>query len=175
MNRKILTLVSLVVFVFFLGVQAATAGWVSVPLDGEALQSFLPFVVNNLTTQSASPSGVLYVFATDAYTDGKPGGRPGMNAICTAEDPESFFCTIQEIETAFQTTGVYFPEDDRIRNPSWIDNVDLSEEHWAVNSCGGWNTDFGIEQGTTLQRTAARIRMQSCNVENPVTCCKWIP
>ena len=125
MGRKIFTIVLFAVMMFVVGVTAASADLVTLPSTEyitNAFSGFLPIVTKSDSSE-AEPAGTLYVFSTSAKTDGSPpdgGGRVGMNAMCSAEDPNAHFCTVQEVEFAMLRSGVYFNSSKT--EESWIDN-----------------------------------------------------
>ncbi len=137
----------------------------------ETLQDiFLPIVFKG-GAQAANPRGALYVLSSNGTTDGSAGGRSGMNALCTATDPETHFCEYAEVLKAFNNNGVFFP-------PSfleaWVDSggTTLPMDHYA---CNGWSND-------SVETTATRITALGigsgdipCSAVIHVACCKWIP
>ena len=115
------------------------------------------------------PSGVLYVFPSTATTNGYPGGRSVIGDICPTEDPDAHFCSQEEIENAWGTTGVYF------NNPfpqSWVDYYTTWEAGVASN-CGGWNLDSTT--GKAIQENVSYAVPVSCVFNQPVACCKQMP
>ena len=177
MNRKIFTLIMFAVLVFLLGARAATAQWISLPKAselGNSITSFFPVIFKNYpaTTVETSPTGALYVFSTTATTNANPGGRSGMNAICSAEDINSHFCNTEELVKALTSSGVYFSDP---FNKAWSDNV-VSLSTWdGEYTCVGWTYSSSGQSGRTIEDQAERPGVQSCNDNLPVACCKWIP
>lgn len=179
MNRKLYTLVLLVLVLLTIAITIVDASSVT--------DIFLPLVVKRATSQTASPSGVLYVFSTTATTHRKAGGRSGMNAICSNEDPEAHFCSFREIENAWTTTGVFF---DAPFNKSWVDfprklgafvlspDGSVQSSDWPSEVCRGWSYDNSgstIDVGKVIDNKAITIDNESCGEFHSVTCCKWSP
>jgi hypothetical protein len=124
--------------------------------------------------------------------------RAAMHAICQQEDPESHFCSIQEIEHAWRTSGVYFhiPSDryDNLTNYSWVDDAKLGSildsyhedpnqkaksDWWGGNgeddyplNCYAWSEDDPGLKGLALSIDVATVEPQDCEFEIAVTCCK---
>jgi hypothetical protein len=167
MNKKYILILSiLAIGIFALGVHLATAGPVEVQI-GDTTVSFLPLV---MTSKAAdAPSGVLYVFWSTDTTDGYAGGRSAIGQICPSQDPDSHFCSLQEIENAIGTSGVYF------ENPfsdAWLDNFSTWQSE--TENCNGWinNTSF---DGQTIIAAARAPSTASCSTDQPVACCKQMP
>lgn len=133
---------------------------------------FLPMIFGK--GQSPNPSGALYVFSSVGTTTGNGGGRSGMNAICSATDIESHFCTVYEIENALKSSGAYFstPFSD-----SWADNLSqTSLGYWYTGKCNGWTID--TIEGTGYRITSSGVSLDwttTCDAVLNVACCKWIP
>lgn len=179
--KKFLKL-SLVVFLFIVAASDTYPHWIS---QSDILYVDMPMVLNALptTTQEFSPSGVLIVFSSTTTTNANGGGRSGMNAICTAEDPDAHFCSLYEIENAYVSTGVYF------RNPfnkAWVDNptrlgtrISTPDapygSNWIENNCGGWVSDTTEKYAHAIMDSARANGSGKCNEVNYVACCKWGP
>jgi hypothetical protein len=170
MSKKyIVILAVMAVGIFALGVHLATAGTVEVQI-GDTTISFLPLV---MTSKAAdTPPGVLYVFNAGYETNGDVGGRSLMGEICTNADPESHFCSMEEIENARVTNGVYFLVD---FNASWADVVEINTGGWSSGlNCSGWTSDAG-EGGFILSSFASSLDFVTCDNTADVACCKQIP
>ncbi len=147
-----------------MGVHAATAETVSIQI-GSTTISFLPLVI--MTQASDAPSGVLYVFSSTETIDGNAGGRSAIGEMCVAEDPDAHFCNSTEIQSAFDTTGVFFEHPFPI---SYLDNAYISA---LDNVFGGWTSteDYGFFIGENASKTYYEL----CDQTLPVACCKWMP
>ena len=183
MGRKIFTIVLFAVMMFVLGVTAATADWVELPeLESSPIVSaiFAPiaFSSNEEIPVAAEPSGALYVFSTTAKTWGNAGGRVAMHSMCSAEDPKSHFCTVQEVQNAMLKNGVYFASS--TTEESWIDYIRYVEStggyDWSSQNCQSW-TDVPLHaEASTLDMNAYEINSAECDSNSlPIACCKWIP
>jgi hypothetical protein len=140
---------------------------------------------------SGNPRGALMVFSSTATTSGKPTDRrAGMHAICNNEDPRAHFCTIQELEFAWTTTGVHFLDP---LSAAWIDNgvfgtTDPSYDgNWSGASkweggvggntayplnCDAWDSNLSSDWGYALAADAIRIVASRCNTVRNVACCR---
>jgi hypothetical protein len=197
MNRKIFTIISLVILIFFLGATANAYGLIPVetltPGDLD-VAAFLPLLAKNFSANGGL-SGTLLVFSTDANTTGSGGGRSGMNFKCTDQDPESHFCTLPEIENAMMTSGV------RFSTPfveAWVDNPTLGKvithqvdgtahnSVWKINNCEGWNValsdrfgavilDNGVGVSIEIDPATGMDSPRPCNSNRRVACCRWVP
>jgi hypothetical protein len=164
------------VLVFLLGARAATAQWISLPKASEianSISSFLPIMFKNYSAPSANPHGALYVFSSTQTTDGDADGRPGMNTICSNEDSLAHFCTVSEVENAFESNGVYFAT---LFHKSWVDTP-LEGTDWNGSNCFAWTTSSGGEHGKVINHEASHVINEQCNLSPPppVACCPWIP
>jgi hypothetical protein len=186
MNKKqIFVFAFLAVVIFVLGAQAATAQPVSLRVGNTVIQ-FFPLILSSRAAEA--PPGVLYVFSSTATTDGSAGGRDDIGDICPTEDTGSHFCSLQEIENAWATTGVYFS------NPftkSWVDNPDLlgtlypdsngdpRNSDWPsvgeYGNCGSWSQDFSGAYGSVIDVSAVNVYYSDCDISLPVACCKQMP
>ena len=174
MNRKVFTLITFAVLVFLLGARAATAQWISLPKAselGNSISSFFPIIFKNYSATSALPPGVLYVFSSNSHTDGDAAGRPGMNTICSNEDSLAHFCTVDEVESAFKSNGVYFAT---LFHKSWVDTP-LEGTDWNGSNCFAWTTSSGGEHGKVINHEASHVIDEQCNQNLKVACCKWVP
>ncbi len=175
MNRKVFTLIMFAVLVFLLGARAATAQWISLPKASEivnSVASFLPIIFKNYSAPSANPHGALYVFSSTQTTDGDADGRPGMNTVCSNEDSLAHFCTVSEVENAFESNGVYFAT---LFHKSWVDTP-LEGTSWNGSNCLAWTTSSGGEFGKAINHEASHVINEQCNQNIlHVACCKWIP
>jgi hypothetical protein len=172
MNKKyIVILAVLAVAIFAFGAHFATAGPVEIQV-GETTISFLPLIIHSKAADA--PPGVLYVFNTGAETSGNIGGRSIMGEICTNEDPESHFCSIEEIEHARTTNGVYYLVDFAA---SWVDVIDASQGAWSDIglNCAGWSSENDQHTGFVLSAFAASLDVVACDSSAKVACCKQIP
>jgi len=190
---KPLAFILVAVLIFMLGVTSATAGWIKVPvLD---FSGFLPSVMKNADTTStaAGSTGALVVFSSAAVTDGNAGGRAPMNNICFVQDPDSHFCSLVEIETAWMYRGV------RFQNPftrAWVDDPVLgtvirhqatgagADSNWEyyTNVCQAWTSNNSMDEGTWIDNGARKPNFEwygtpggiaaGCNEVHPVACCK---
>lgn len=165
-KRYILIMAVLAVGIFALGVHLATAGPVEVQI-GDTTVSFLPLVMTSKAAEA--PTGVLYVFPSTDPTDGYAGGRAAIEQICPDQDPDSHFCSLEEIENAIGTSGIYF------ENPfyaAWLDN--FSTWNSETENCNGWidNTSF---DGLNIVPAARAISDAPCSTSQPVACCKQMP
>ncbi len=135
--------------------------------------------------------GTLVVFGTsEDYTGANaPGyGRLGMHNACRSEDPESHFCSIQEIENGFRTTGVTF----MTHSALWVDNViigSLSDTYdgnwvgvsdWAGGNgssdhplnCSAWRQENATYWGLSVNTGAISPSLGPCSSAHPIACCK---
>jgi len=141
---------------------------------------------------AGSPRAPLVVFSTAATFQGSgPGstyGRRGMHKACNDEDPAAHFCSIQEIENALRTTGVYFATGTQ----SWIDNMVLGSlvdgydgdltgsSDWYGGStisdypfnCQSWISNANGSRGLILNTGAISPAAEACDDTHPVACCK---
>lgn len=138
-----------------------------------------------------SPRGTLQVFRTTATYNGlnAPGhGRYGMHEACRQEDPASHFCTIQEIENAWRTTGVSFLSASQM----WIDNAIIGtladgydgnvigNSDWIGGStssfqpynCNAWRSSSNDGRGMILNIGAITPANEACDDIHPIACCK---
>jgi len=169
MYRKLIAVAFIAIVVLVVG-----TGWLA---TSQALgrvnapDVHLPLVIKN-NAPSVGPSGALYVFSSTATTTGIGGGRSGMNAVCSSEDSASHFCTKQEIENAFQSTGVYFAQP---FYGSWMDYIDLAySNNWSnIRNCDAWN--FTINDGQYIIDDGRNNSQTSCTNLLRVACCKWMP
>jgi hypothetical protein len=175
MNKKFqtFTIISLAMLIFMLGGIAARYAPVSEFLEAVSSIVYLPFISNDFQTTQDVTRNTLYVFSTTATTNGNGGGRSGMGAVCIAEDPESHFCTRDEITNALLTTGVVF------ENPfpeSWLDQVTQTVGHsWADSeNCFGWSATDSAS-GWVILSNAQNTGGPVCTSTRPVACCKWVP
>jgi len=184
-KKHIVVFAFLGIIIFALGAQLATAQPIKIQV-GDTIFQFLPLI---MTSKAAdAPPGVLYVFSSTATTDGSAGGRDDIGDICPTEDTGSHFCSLQEIENAWATTGVYFS------NPfteSWVDNPFLlgtlypdSSGNPRISSwpsvgengnCGSWSQDFPGAYGSVINISAVNAHYSDCNIPLPVACCKQMP
>jgi hypothetical protein len=185
---KIFTVVFITVllFMFLLGAGIATAGVIR--YVSANLSSFLPIMMNKSTATIPSSTGPLFVFSSLATTDGTAGGRSGMNDICASEDPDSHFCSLNEIEYAWMIKGVKFNSN---FSGAWLDSQQLGTviKHLATGqdtlstwgrdySCGGWTStdswgEFILDGGARLNWEGADGGIYIyCSEVHPVTCCK---
>jgi len=183
MNKKqIFVLAFLFIFIFTLGVKAATAQPVTIRVGATEIV-FFPLVMRSVAAEA--PPGVLYVFSSTTTTSGDAGGRDGMGDICPTEDPESHFCSLYEIENAWTTTGVFF-------HPtflsSWVDlplrlgtkqsDVDgyVIDSLWPSmeTNCMSWSSDT-LGTGTHILGSAAAVSETACSDTLSVACCKQMP
>jgi hypothetical protein len=174
MNRKVFTLIMFTVLVFLFGARAATAQWISLPKAselGNSVTSFFPVIFKSSTVVSASPpSGVLYIFPSTATTDGDAGGRSGIHQICPSEDSDAHFCSVNEIENSWDTTGIFFSDP---FPDSWVEKTD---ENWAGSvDCSGWKNNTSSVYGASIESNARLLDNTNCNTTLPVACCKQIP
>jgi hypothetical protein len=147
---------------------------------------FLPLITKGETNTTVGPSGALYVFTSSGTTTGNAGGRPGMNAICSATDPASHFCTLQEIDNAFRDTGVFFAS---AFSQAWLDNngSHMRGTPWGNSytdyemiiewgaGCNTWTDNQSTSLGRAITSTGAGTTNAWCSTSSPVACCKWIP
>jgi len=138
---------------------------------GIAETIFLPLVLEDADSAAPYPTGALFVFSTVATTDGDVGGREGMSAMCSEEDFQAHFCTIQEIENAFATKGVYFIKP--FAN-SWVDDPLTSSWNSITENCNGWTQTVNVN-GREIYATAYKKGITPCNALLSIACCKWIP
>jgi hypothetical protein len=184
MGRKIFTIVLFAVMMFVLGVTAAKAKWVSLPdiqSLPSALSTFFPIIFRSADLEigdETPPSGVLYIFPSKARTTGDAGGRIKIQRICPTEDPDAHFCSIREIENAWDSIGIYYDDqfpfawvDDYYETYNWVDS---QHSYSPVNSCGGWLINDGKFNGGIIN-TGREYRPGECDADLPVACCKRIP
>lgn len=140
---------------------------------------------------AGSPRGVLHVFNSNVTVNGGGPvgyGRSGMNAACRAEDPASHFCTIQEVENAWKTTGIDFV----LTGQSWIDNAIVATVNSDYNgdatgasdwyggtamgdypyNCGAWTLSTNTARGLILNLGAISPASETCDDVHPIACCK---
>ena len=140
---------------------------------------------------AGSPRGVLHVFATSATFNGAgPAGygRTAMHDACRAEDPSSHFCTIQEIENAWKTTGI----DIVTSSQAWVDNAIVgtvnsnyggdtqTSSDWYGGSalgdfpynCNAWTVSGNANRGLILNNGAISPAVEACDDVHPIACCK---
>lgn len=140
---------------------------------------------------AGSPRGALHVFATSATFNGAGPtgyGRSAMHEACRAEGPASHFCTIQEIENAWKTTGV----DIVTYAQAWVDNAVVGTinpdyggdtqvaSDWYGGSaigdypydCNAWTVSGNANRGLILNNGAISPAVEACDDTHPVACCK---
>ena len=184
MKRKFFALALVLVVIF---ISAASDNYS--PNLNNATPLDLPMVLNGIAdpTQEYSPTGVLIVFSSTATTKGGAGGRAGMNALCSAENPNSHFCSLFEVENAFISTGVYFVHP---FSESWIDlpnklgsrypnpdtgTVPINNSRWGTYSCEGWTLVSDLNKGHSIGETASSTSTSACDETLQVSCCIWNP
>jgi hypothetical protein len=124
-------------------------------------------------------STALIVFSSTATADGYAGGRTGMNNICLSQDQTSHFCSVTEIETAWENGGVL------IQSPfltAWVDNPSFAGD-WKHYSSNGWSYNgivdyYGTWIGDNGQTEVAVDQYNhsaDCTQVDPVICCKSTP
>ena len=143
---------------------------------------------------SGSPRGTLTVFVSSATTSAAPAdARAGMGALCLQDDPTAHFCTLQEIDAAFMSTGVVFQAPfpaawvDQIRRstlsrPNGADTYTTTIDYWRgaantsdpfyVQNCNGWTSTSAMGYGTVIQAGAENYTQVLCSQSYPVACCK---
>jgi len=170
MNKKqILIFAVLAIVIFALGAQLATAQPVELRIGNTEI-SFLPLIV---TTKAAdAPPGVLYVFSLPLSTQGDVGGRPAIMDLCPTEDPESHFCSLEEIENAWAATGVFFSSS--LEN-AWVDT--FSATYWVsdTDNCNGWTSSDSAHSGYTISEYFVARATYGCHSSMSVACCKQMP
>jgi hypothetical protein len=140
---------------------------------------------------AGSPRAPLVVFATSStYQGNGPAtyGRRGMHQACHDEDPAAHFCSIQEIENALRTTGVYFDSGAQ----AWVDNMILGtladgydgdvtgNSDWYGGSgtgdypynCQGWINSANAARGIILNTGTISPATEACDDTHPIACCK---
>jgi hypothetical protein len=194
----------------FLGTLLALALVLALGAAGLALaQEYLPNrdvnadgVIDTLDIQqvasswntSGSPRGTLTVFTSSSTTNGAAAdGRAGMGALCRVNDPDAHFCTLEEINNAFGSTGVVFVTPfpmawvDMIRHrniarPNGADTYSTGNYYWRgvessadpfyIQNCNGWTNANGASYGTIIMLNAENYTQVTCNQPLPVACCK---
>ena len=143
---------------------------------------------------SGSPHGTLTVFASTTTTTAAPtDARAGMGALCRLADPAAHFCTLQEINAAFMSTGVAFQAPfpatwvdfirrSNISRPNGSDNYNTTNDYWRgaantvdpfyVQNCNGWTSTGAGAYGTIIQAGAENYLQVVCSQSYPVACCK---
>jgi hypothetical protein len=185
MTKRSVAFVCVLVVMAMIGssVIGAVSTWATSDAANGTYSVFLPLVMKFLAQLPGGGSGTLYVLQTAARTDGDAGGRGGMNDLCIAEDSESHFCSLMEIENAMATSGVRFST---MTTTSWIDNAKLgslnmsyrgdpNDTNWAMYSCSGWAGNSSQMDGAIIYPAAEEIRTSDCSADRPVTCCKRLP
>ena len=184
MKRKFFVLALIVIVIF---ISAASDNY-SPNLTKSSSQDFLPMVLNGRAepVQEINPTGVLIVFSSIATTKGGASGRAGMNALCSADNPISHFCSLYEVENAF-FSGVYF---DHPFSESWIDlpyklgsrypnpdtgSVPINNSRWEQNNCNGWTLVSDLSNGHSIGETASSMSTGKCDESLQVACCIWSP
>ena len=143
------------------------------------------------TVNSVASGGALQVFQTVAtYNGSGPAGygRSGMHAGCRAEDPDSHFCTLQEIENAWKTSGVDFV----LVGQAWVDNAVVGTidsgysgdftivSDWYGGSasgdypynCNAWTNSTNTARGLIMNDGAISPATEACDDIHPIACCK---
>lgn len=143
---------------------------------------------------SGSPRGTLTVFASSTATGAAPAqARAGMGDLCSLDDPDAHFCTLQEINAAFGSAGVQFQTPfpaawvdfiraSTISRPNGVDNYTTTNYGWRgagnttdpfyVQNCNGWTNTAAGSYGTIIQSGAENYAQTTCNLSYPVACCK---
>jgi hypothetical protein len=142
-------------------------------------------------TQITSAGGALTVFETVATCNGAGPvgyGRAGMHAACRLEDPESHFCSLQEIETAWKTNGLNLV----LTSQAWIDNAitgsiepGYTGDFTAVSdwyggnavgdypyNCLAWTNNTNPARGLILNSGSISPATEACDDVHPIACCK---
>jgi hypothetical protein len=178
--------------IFVAGAVAAQEGIDPVDETGNSGRSNtaeLPTVLSPNAVDSTG--GVLTVFQTTAtYNGAGPAGygRSAMYAACRLEDPSSHFCTIQEIEMAWKTTGI----DMLATGQAWIDNAIVGTVENGYNgdatsvsdwyggnatgdhpyNCNAWTNNLNAARGLILNDGAISPATEACDDIHPIACCK---
>lgn len=186
---RTLTIILIAALIFMLGVEAANAGWLTIPEDW--VSSFLPITMKEASAETTT-SRPLSVFSTIATTTGNAGGRTGMNQMCMSQDPDSHFCNLAEIDVAWINRGVRFLPP---LNRAWVDNPSLglaityqatgaaATEKWSQGFvCNGWITGDDSAEGIWIDDNAIGINIEMsptgqyihapCDQVHHVACCK---
>jgi hypothetical protein len=142
---------------------------------------------------SSSLSLVLHVYASSITCSGAgPAGygRAGMYDACRLEDPNSHFCNLQEIETAWKTNGLNLI----LTGQAWIDNAVVGTvdpgyagdfaavSDWyggnAVGdhpyNCLAWTSSANGARGLILNSGSISPAVEACDDVHPVACCKRV-
>jgi hypothetical protein len=142
---------------------------------------------------SPSISSILQVFASSTtYNGAGPSGygRAAMHASCRLEDPDSHFCSLQEIETAWQEGGL----DLLLNGQAWIDNAVTGTidpgytgdftlvSHWYGGSgvgdhpynCLAWTNSTNPARGLILNDGSISPAVEACDDIHPIACCKRV-
>jgi hypothetical protein len=195
MNKRVFLIVSIAVLMFTLGVMASSMNLVASAgdiLDETRIAALLPIVFRNHPAPDvpdAEPPGVLFVFPSTVTTDGNAGGRSSIMEICPETDPDSHFCSVYEIESAWASTGVVFA--DPFTN-SWVDfpkrlatilpfptgaSYPLSEWRSLDYDCSSWTNNSGTSgnEGSYIFNNASGMSQTACSNDYPIACCKRIP
>jgi hypothetical protein len=187
-------LTSIIILVLIFGAGAVAAQALLDPEDavdntnqGEVNDPAALEAVSAVTTTS----GVLQIFQTTAtYNGAGPAGygRSAMHAACRAQDPESHFCSLQEIETAWKTGGLNIVQ----VNQAWVDNAVTGTidsgyggdftivSDWyggtAVGdhpyNCNAWTNSANVGRGLIMNDGAISPAVEACDDIHPITCCK---
>ncbi|MEA3335943.1 MAG: hypothetical protein U9R25_08550 [Chloroflexota bacterium] len=181
--------------IFFAGAVAAQEYYPvrDVNADGRIDTLDIQAVASSWNT-SGSPRGTLSVFSTAQTTSGDAtDARAGMGTLCRAVDPDSHFCTLQEISSALLVSGVTFQTP---MPATWIDNIrrtsatlpegsmtyqtvenfwqgidDAQSGNWFyAQNCNGWTGTAGY--GTILKENGSGYTQAICDQAYPVACCK---
>jgi hypothetical protein len=142
---------------------------------------------------SASLSPELIVFQTAAtYNGAGPAGygRAGMHAACRLEDPDSHFCSLQEIETAWKTNGLNLD----LSSQAWLDNAvtgtidpgyagdfTVVSDWYGGNAvgdhpynCNAWTGSANANRGLILNTGSISPAVEACDDIHPIACCKRV-
>jgi hypothetical protein len=188
MSKRSVAFVGVLILMVMIGsaVIGAVSGIASRSSANGPSKVFLPLVMKAMKLIPTSGSGVLYVFPTTTTTAGSPSAwRAGMHDICIVEDPESHFCSLEEIEHAWVTTGVQF---EHMPSVSWLDTASLATlvdpvngtSEWNITvgskaNCDGWRSTDPADEGTILMGNGLGPYTENCDVVLPVACCKHLP
>ena len=187
-------LTALLVFALLFAAGKVAAQQVFSPEDAvaEVGQSEAPgSATGEAVSALAGVSGVLQVFSTNSsYNGAGPAGyaRSGMDAACRAQDSESHFCTLQEIENAWKTGGVNFI----LTGQSWVDNAvtgtidpgytgdfQVVSDWYGGNAdgdhpynCNAWTNSTNPARGLIINSGAISPAVEACDDIHPISCCK---
>ena len=121
------------------------------------------------TLSSTLPDGKLILYVTPtSYEISEIGGRIAANNACEAIDTNLHFCSVSQVVTGFNYSGVQVPTNFA---GAWIDSVSGNDQ--GGPSCGGWVSINSTLYGGYISSKGGFFS-DRCDyaASRPLLCCK---